>query len=72
MVKVSKIAVWKIGNEYVEDSKEAEKAIRTAIISEMIAEVEEGQILSAQDTGKFVAESWDAISAKVKAAMAGT
>jgi hypothetical protein len=68
MVKVSRIAAFTVesplaNGQIFTDLKEAEKAVRTAIIEE---EVDCSHADAAQ-----IAEQWDQIDAKVKEAMRG-
>lgn len=63
MVKVERIAAFRIGQDIYTDLKKAEKAVRTAIIEEEID-------ISHGDAAQ-VSEQWDDISAKVKEAMRG-
>lgn len=69
MVKVSKIAVWKVGDLYIEDAKEAVKVIRKEIIREVISE---DSLSAYEDEADYFAHHWEAIDQKVKAALAGT
>lgn len=73
MVRVTKVAVWKLENgEIYEDQKSAERAVREAVIEELMAEKEfnpeadnRGQVAS------WVAEQFTTIETRVKTAMAG-
>ena len=70
MVKVTKVAVWKIGNIYIESAKEAEKETRRVVIQEMIEATTDHP--SNQVSGDWIADNWDEIEVLTKKAMAGT
>ena len=70
MVKVTKVAVWKIGNTYIESAKEAEKETRREIIREML--VAEENMGIGEGPADWIADNWDEISNRTKAALAGT
>lgn len=73
MVRVSKIAVWKVGiGEIYEDQKSAEAAVREAVIEELMAE----QDFHPEEDNRgmiamWVSQNFDKMEARVKAAMAG-
>lgn len=69
MVKVTKVAAWKIGEEYIEDAKAAEQRVRQLVVEEMIDEQKAAGI---KDFPSWIAKSWDEIEARVKKAMAGS
>ena len=69
MVKVAKVAVWKIGNTYIESAKEAEKETRRMVIQELIAEESPSAYA---DEADYFAHYWETIEARTKAAMTGT
>ena len=72
MVKVSKVGVWKIGNDYFEDVKKATTLVRQQVVAELIEEQKVGDKLgTSQAVSPWVALNWDIIEARVKAAMAG-
>ena len=75
MVKVSKVAAWKIGSEYIEDAKAAEQRVRQLVVEELLSEENpDGDVMmgSDHDVAAWVATNWDLIVARVKEAMAGT
>lgn len=77
MVKVVKVAAWKIGDRYIEDAKEAERATRELVIRELLTEWSangsgDPQLKLKDSIANWVAENWDAIESRTKAAMAGT
>lgn len=69
MVKVTKVAVWKIGDRFIESAAEATKAARLEIIREML--VNEENQFAGQGPAEWMSSNWDAIEAKTKAAMTG-
>lgn len=72
MVKVSKVAAWKIGSEYIEDAKAAEQRVRQLVVEELLAEQEESQLANDEDVAEWVAINWEEMESRVKKAMAGT
>ena len=72
MVKVSKVATWKIGSEYIEDAKAAEQRVRQLVVEELLEEQEDAKLCGDEDVAEWVATHWDLIVARVKEAMAGT
>jgi hypothetical protein len=70
MVKVSKVAVWKIGDQYFPDAQAATKETRRLVIEEML--VQEENMFAGQSPSSWMADNWDSIEARVKAAMAGS
>ena len=72
MVKVTKIAAWKIGNEFFEDMARATTEVRRLVIIEMLEEEGPGmEGITPEDIASWIAGSFDKIEARVKAAMAG-
>lgn len=69
MVKVKKVAAWKIGDRFIEDAKEAEKVVRAEVIRELM---KEDSASAYEDEADFFSHHWDTIEQRVKAAMAGT
>jgi hypothetical protein len=70
VVKVTKIAVWKIGDQYFEDATKATAVVRQQVILELIQE--DGAVLDCpENIARWVACTFDKIEARVKAAMAG-
>lgn len=78
MVKVTKVAVWKVDGSYFEDAKQAEKVVRQMVIEELLTEQAPGiekwehHFESRHEMSEWVSMSWDAIENRTKAAMAGT
>lgn len=70
MVKVTKVAVWKIGPSYIEDAKAAEKEARRLIIREMMKKARRPR--KGKDEADWVGDNWDEIERRTKAAMTGT
>lgn len=70
MVKVTKVAVWKVGNTFIEDFKEAEQHVRCEIIREML--VAEENMAIGESPAEWMSSNWDDIEARVKTALAGT
>lgn len=70
MVKVSKIAVWDVGGELIRDAATATKKARLAIIREMLSDEE--NMFQGQSPAEWMADNWETIETRVKAAMAGT
>lgn len=70
MVKVTKVAVWKIGAAYIESAKEAEKETRRMVIKEML--VAEENMAIGESPADWFADNWDDINNRTKAALAGT
>ena len=71
MVKVSKVAVWKIGNEYIEDATRAAQAVRRMVIEELLRERQVREPMSIEQISEFVSTNYDQIETRVKSAMAG-
>ncbi len=73
MVKVTKIAVWKIENSYYENAKAAEAAARRIILRDFLSyegvDLDEDQLDSLAD--KLI-DNWDSFQQQVAAAMSGT
>ena len=69
MVKVNKVAVWKVEGAYYESLDQAIKAVRTQAIRELIAEKKANQY---EDEADMIADLWDEIETRVEKAMAGT
>lgn len=69
MVKVTKVAAWKIGDKFIESAKEAEKETRRLVIQELMAE---DSASAYEDEADYFAHHWDTIEARTKAAMAGS
>lgn len=67
MVKVSKIGVWKVEGQYHESADSATKAVRRQIIQELIT----AETPSEEEMADWMADSWDIIESRVKAAMTG-
>lgn len=77
MVKVVKVAAWCIGDKYIEDAKEAEKAVREEIIREMLEDCpdkiwEDAEDEATGNVANWVAANWEEIENRTKKAMAGT
>lgn len=77
MVKVAKIAVWKVGAQYFESIEPATTAVRRAIIEElMLEDGEDGLIWDEVELNgcisDWVSTRWNEIERRVKEALAGT
>lgn len=77
MVKVVKVAAWRIGGRYIEDAKEAEREVRKLVIIEMLEDHphkiwEDADEGATDNVADWVAANWDEIENRVKKAMAGT
>lgn len=77
MVKVQKVAAWKVGTMYIENADEAEKQTRRLVILELMEE--QGGLQkplefdgSHDQVADWVIDNWDEVSRRTKAAMAGT
>lgn len=70
MVKVTKVAVWKIGNTFIESAVEATREVRRIIALELLEEGADEQ-LTLSEAADWIADNHDSLEAKVKAAMAG-
>lgn len=71
MVKVMKVAAWKIGEEYIEDAKAAEQRVRQLVLEEMMDEQKAAGI-GDFSFSSWMAKNWDEAEARVKKAMAGS
>lgn len=69
MVKVVKVAAWRIGDRYIESAKEAERETRKLVIRELMAE---DNASAYEDEADYMAHHWETIDKRVKEAMAGT
>lgn len=69
MVKVAKVAAWKIGEEYIEDAKAAEQRVRELVLEEMM---EEQKATGIKAFPAWMAKHWEEAEARVKKAMAGS
>lgn len=74
MVKVTKVAAWKIGDKFIESAKEAEAATRQLVIGELLADLHEDDepFASAEKLADWVSRNWDNILVRTKEALAGT
>ena len=77
MVKANKIAVWKIGHQYIENYEDAEREVRRLAIIELLEEsggvTEPFQLDGSYDqVASFISDHWDALEKKVKEALAGS
>lgn len=77
MVKVTKIAAWKIGNKFFEEATEAEAEARRIIVEELLAEQNPERKFdqwfeNPADIAEWISRHWAVIEARLKAAMAGS
>lgn len=72
MVRVTKVAAWKIGDKFVEDVAEATKLIRRMVIEEILNEAYGSKdAFDVKEIAEFLSSNFDKIEARVKAAMTG-
>lgn len=75
MVKVSKIAVWKIGDRLVEDAATAERCVREIVVGELLRETNQKptfEPMQIDQVATWVAFHHNMIEQRVKSAMAGS
>lgn len=73
-VVATKVAVWKVSGQYFESVIEAEKAVRHEVVMELLDEQADTDVAfeaQNEDIAAWIANNWDVIDNRVKAAMAG-
>jgi hypothetical protein len=68
------VAAWRIGDRFVENAEEATKMVRKLVVEELLSEKKldaQTDFGDNEEIGQFVADNFDIIEARVKAAMAG-
>lgn len=68
MVKVTKVAVWKVDGEFHEDLPSAIKACRTSIIREVLLEKKDESYF---DEADMWSSNWEEIQRRLDQVMAG-
>lgn len=71
-VQVEKVAVWRVNGALIADIVAATKETRRLVIEELVAEQSYVFMEDGEDLAFWMADNWERIEVRVKAAMAGT